>query len=65
MIVLGLLPPYSLDDVHKAYKAKALIAHPDRGGAAADFLADDRALHELRGRLPTGKPAEFPHSRRW
>ncbi len=38
MAYLELLPPYSLDDVHKAYKAKALAAHPDRGGSTADFL---------------------------
>jgi len=52
MIALGLLPPYSLDDVHKAYKAKALVAHPDRGGAASDFLklqeARDRAVEYVR-----------------
>ncbi|HLJ11866.1 MAG TPA: J domain-containing protein [Planctomycetaceae bacterium] len=38
MAVLGLLPPYTLDDVQKAYKARAREAHPDRGGANADFL---------------------------
>jgi len=35
---LGLLPPYSVDDVHKAYKARAREVHPDRGGSTADFL---------------------------
>jgi hypothetical protein len=52
MIALGLLPPYSADDVHKAYKARALVVHPDRGGAAADFLklqeAHDRALDYVK-----------------
>jgi hypothetical protein len=52
MIALGLLPPYSVEDVHKAYKAKALVAHPDRGGATADFLklqeAHDRALEYVK-----------------
>lgn len=38
MIFLELLPPYTLDDVHKAYKVRALALHPDRGGATADFL---------------------------
>jgi hypothetical protein len=38
MAHLGLLPPYAADDVHKAYKAKALKAHPDRGGSKDDFL---------------------------
>jgi hypothetical protein len=39
MVYLGLLPPYSLEDLHKAYKARALAVHPDRGGSTADFLA--------------------------
>jgi hypothetical protein len=38
MVFLELLPPYNLDDVHKAYKARARALHPDRGGAPADFL---------------------------
>lgn len=38
MVLLELLAPYSADDVHKAYKAKALAVHPDRGGSQADFL---------------------------
>jgi hypothetical protein len=38
MIFLELLPPYTLDDVHKAYKARARALHPDSGGAPADFL---------------------------
>src|SRR5258707_5777866 len=46
MVYLGLLPPYTVDDVHKAYKARALAVHPDRGGSTADFLA----LQENYGR---------------
>jgi hypothetical protein len=38
MIALGLLPPYSLDDVKSAYRLKVLKAHPDRGGSTAEFL---------------------------
>jgi DnaJ domain len=37
MAVLGLLPPYTLEDVREAYRQKALAAHPDRGGDAAEF----------------------------
>ncbi|HEY0981247.1 MULTISPECIES: hypothetical protein [unclassified Schlesneria] len=37
MEVLGLLPPYEAADVKAAYRAKALLAHPDRGGDPADF----------------------------
>ena len=36
--ILGLLPPYSLDDVKFAYRGKALETHPDRGGTMDDFL---------------------------
>jgi hypothetical protein len=38
MVFLELLPPYNLDDVHKAYKARARALHPDHGAAPADFL---------------------------
>jgi hypothetical protein len=48
MAVLGLLPPYTLEDVREAYRVKALAAHPDRGGDAAEFNrlseAYDRAI---------------------
>src|SRR5262245_40591880 len=42
MIELGLLPPYTADDVRMAYREKAKAAHPDRGGSADDF----QRLHE-------------------
>lgn len=48
MTVLGLLPPYLLDDVHKAYKARALEVHPDRGGSQADFLALQEAYEQAQ-----------------
>jgi len=38
MVVLGLLPPYELEDIKAAYRAKALVAHPDKGGDPADFM---------------------------
>ena len=37
MAVLGLLPPYSPDDVKRAYLAKIRTAHPDHGGEVAAF----------------------------
>jgi hypothetical protein len=52
MAILGLLPPYSLDDVRAAYRAKARDAHPDRGGSKTEFLklheAHERALEYVR-----------------
>jgi hypothetical protein len=54
MVTLGLLPPYTLEDVRTAYRAKVLIAHPDRGGEAAAFHklqeAYDRALQYVQFR---------------
>ncbi|MGQ0634842.1 MAG: DnaJ domain-containing protein [Planctomycetaceae bacterium] len=38
MALLGLLPPYIEEDVHKAYKAKAIEWHPDRGGSKENFI---------------------------
>lgn len=38
MVLLELLPPYTENDVHKAYKARALVAHPDRGGSKDEFV---------------------------
>lgn len=37
MEVLGLLPPYELEDVKAAYRSKAMQAHPDRGGDPGAF----------------------------
>jgi hypothetical protein len=42
MVTLGLLPPYSLEDVHEAYRTRAKTTHPDRGGDAVQF----EQLHE-------------------
>jgi hypothetical protein len=41
-VALGLLPPYSMEDVKRAYLAKVKEAHPDRGGDRAAF---DRIQH--------------------
>jgi hypothetical protein len=42
MVKLGLLPPYTREDIQAAYREKAKAAHPDRGGSATDF----EELHE-------------------
>src|SRR5438128_2592661 len=38
LVALGLLPPCSAEDVHRAYKARAAELHPDHGGSPAEFL---------------------------
>jgi len=52
MRILGLLPPYTAEDVHRAYKSAALKLHPDRGGRPEDFMnlqtAYDQAQEYLR-----------------
>jgi hypothetical protein len=42
MVTLGLLPPYTREDVQAAYHEKAKTTHPDRGGSTIDF----EELHE-------------------
>jgi hypothetical protein len=46
MITLGLLPPYTSDDVKAAYRLKVRQAHPDRGGSAAAFLQVEEAYQQ-------------------
>jgi Leucine-rich repeat (LRR) protein len=48
MEVLGLLPPYSIEDVHKAYKARAREAHPDQGGSPAEFMKLRQAYEQAQ-----------------
>ncbi len=36
-VTLGLLPPYTMDDVKRAYREKVKDAHPDRGGDRGTF----------------------------
>jgi hypothetical protein len=51
---LGLAPPYSVEDVKEAYRAKVKTAHPDVGGSAAEFTqiqeAYEQALEYVRFR---------------
>lgn len=37
MVKLGLLPPYTLEDIDTVYRDKVMLVHPDRGGSAAEF----------------------------
>ncbi len=51
MATLGLLPPYELDDVKRAYRDKIKTAHPDHGGEINHFrsiqTAYEHALHYI------------------
>jgi len=38
MKALGLLPPYTIEDVKQAFKSKAKSAHPDGGGSTREFV---------------------------
>jgi hypothetical protein len=45
-VTLGILPPYTMDDVKRAYLSKVRDAHPDRGGDRASFDRIQRAFEE-------------------
>jgi hypothetical protein len=42
--ILALVPPVSLADVKRAYRAKALKCHPDRGGSHAQMVVINAAF---------------------
>lgn len=46
MVLLGLIPPYSVDDVKQAYLQKARTVHPDHGGATENFVALQQAFEQ-------------------
>jgi hypothetical protein len=46
LVVLGLIPPISLEDVKQAYLEKAKTAHPDRGGSADQFVRLQKAFEQ-------------------
>ena len=45
-VVLGLLPPYTIEDVKRAYMDKVKDAHPDRGGDREAFDKIQHAFEE-------------------
>ncbi len=48
--VLGLTRAATADEVKRAYRTKALLHHPDRGGAPDDFMAAKRAYDAIMKR---------------
>jgi hypothetical protein len=47
-VTLGLLPPYVIDDVKRAYLDKVKDAHPDRGGDEATFERIQSAFEQAQ-----------------
>lgn len=45
-VVLGLLPPYTMEDVKRAYREKVKDSHPDRGGDRNEFERIQKAFEE-------------------
>jgi hypothetical protein len=46
LAILGLRPPLTLEDVKQAYMAKAMKAHPDRGGDPQEFIRLQKAFDD-------------------
>jgi hypothetical protein len=46
LVILGLRPPLTLEDVKQAYMARAKAAHPDRGGDPQEFIRLQKAFDE-------------------
>ncbi|HEX7333431.1 MAG TPA: J domain-containing protein [Pyrinomonadaceae bacterium] len=53
LTVLGLSPPFTRDDVRRAYKRRAKTAHPDLGGTQQAFIKLKQA-HDSALRFATG-----------
>ncbi|MFM8415368.1 MAG: hypothetical protein ACKOCX_11675, partial [Planctomycetota bacterium] len=46
LVVLGLMPPVTLEDVKQAYLVRAREVHPDRGGSQEEFVRVQRAFED-------------------
>lgn len=46
LAILGLRPPLTLEDVKQAYMARAMSAHPDRGGDPQAFIRLQKAFDD-------------------
>jgi DnaJ domain len=54
---LGLSSTATADELKRAYRARALATHPDRGGDPEAFRAVQSAFEEARHRLARKRPA--------
>ena len=48
LVILGLLPPCSEEDVQRAYKARVAKLHPDHGGSQAEFIQLQEAYEQAQ-----------------
>ena len=46
MVTLGLLPPYTREDIQAAYHEKAKTTHPDRGGSHEQHVKAGQQSHK-------------------
>jgi hypothetical protein len=46
LVLLGLVPPLTVEDVKQAYLEKAKTAHPDHGGSAEQFVQLHKAFEQ-------------------
>lgn len=51
MVILGLAPPYVLEDIKQAYRDKVKLAHPDHGGSIAAFNEVQTAFERAQAYL--------------
>ena len=53
---LGIPDDASADDLKRAYRSRALVTHPDRGGDPAEFRRLQRAYEVAQGRVGRPRP---------
>ena len=51
MIVLGVAPPYTEEDINQAFRDKAKLVHPDHGGTAGEFHTLQTAYEKARANV--------------
>ena len=53
MEILGLSPPYAMEDVKKAYRDRVMQVHPDQGGSRDEFAQLQDAFDQASKHLET------------
>lgn len=63
--LLGLKPPYDIEDIVKAYRKKAKLYHPDMGGTAKQFRDITEAKEYLLKYFPTTQKSSTQGGQYW